>query len=284
MTVRADGAEAVGTGQSRHESWRFVSRQDFRARANEHVAGSLDCGDWVQYVGDAPPDQLRDELAALPVGGQLMARGGWGVSPIDDFYRYSDGARVVDPQRTVAARVEDIEHALTAGFTGLRIVADATEVVRSPEQVDAFARYEYLLDQAMTTLPASALCAHDSARVDGDSAAGLACLHPVTGPDPTPFKLYAERGASFSLAGHLDVGCRELMAHTFARIESYLTGPQLVVHGGDLEFIDHRALLELADLAQRIGADRVVLQTNLRSAKRISGVLGDDRITVEAAG
>jgi hypothetical protein len=261
-----------------------VSRQDFRARANEHVAGSLDCGDWVQYVGDAPHDQLRDELAALPVGDQLMARGGWGVSPIDDFYRYRDTDRVVDPQRSVAARVEDIEHALTAGFTGLRIVADATEVVRRPEQVDAFARYEYLLDQAMTTLPAKALCAHDSARVDGDSAAALACLHPVTGPDPTPFRLYAQRGAAFSLAGHLDVGCRELMAHTFARIESYLAGPQLVVHGGDLEFIDHRALLDLADLAERIGADRVVLHTNLRSAKRISGVLGDHRIMVEVVG
>jgi len=52
------------------------------------------------------------------------------VSPIDDFYRYRDTDRVVDPQRSVAARVEDIEHALTAGFTGLRIVADATEVVR----------------------------------------------------------------------------------------------------------------------------------------------------------
>ena len=52
---------------------------------------------------------------------------------------------------------------------------------------------------------------------------------------------------------------------------------------GALEFIDHRAMLDLADLAERIGADRVVLQTNLRSAKRISEVLGDDRITVEAA-
>ena len=284
MTLRTDVAEAVGPGPSRHESWRFESRQDFRARANEHVAGSLDRGDWVQYVGDAPHDQLRDELAALPVGDRLMARGGWGVSPIDDFYRYRDDDRVVDPQRTVAARLDDIEQALTAGFTGLRIVADATEVVRRPEQVDAFARYEYLLDQAMTTLPASALCAHDRARVDGGSAAGLACLHPVTGPDPTPFKLYAERGAAFSLAGQLDVGCRDLMAHTFARIESYLAGPQLVVHGGHLEFIDHRALLDLADLAERIGADRVVLQTNLRSAKRISGVLGDHRITVEVSG
>ena len=71
------------------------------------------------------------------------------------------------------------------------------------------------------------------------------------------------------------------MAQTIARIESYLAGPQLVVNGGNLEFIDHRALLDLADLAERIGADGLVLQTNLRSAKRISEVLGDARITVE---
>ena len=172
-----------------------MGRQDFWVKANEHVLGSLDCGDWIQYVGDAPHDRLRDELAALPVGDRLMARGGWGVSPVDDFYRYRDDDRVVDPQGSVAARVDDIERALAAGFTGLRIVADATAVVRRAEQVEAFARYEYLLDQAMTVLPANALCAHDRARVDGASALGLACLHPATGPDPTPFNLYAGRGA-----------------------------------------------------------------------------------------
>jgi hypothetical protein len=73
------------------------------------------------------------------------------------------------------------------------------------------------------------------------------------------------------------------MAHTLARIESYLAGPQLVVDGASLEFIDHRSLLDLADLAQRIGADRLVLRTNLRAAKRLSEALGDDRITVEVA-
>ena len=277
----ARSVTGLGPGPSRHVSWEFVGRREFRARANEYVADSLDRGHWIQYVGDASHDELRDELAALPVGDRLMARGGWGVSAVDDFYRYRGDDRVVDPQRSVAVRVEDVERALAAGFTGLRIVADATVVVRRPEQVDAFARYEYLLEQAMTTLPASALCAHDRGRVDRDSAAGLACLHPVTGPDPTPFNLYAEAGADFSLAGHLDGGCRDLMALTLARIESYLAGSQLVVNGGNLEFIDHRAMLDLADLAERIGADRVVLQTNLRCAKRISDVLGDDRIAVE---
>jgi hypothetical protein len=262
--------------------WRFSSRQDFLARANECVADALERGDWIEYVGDAPREQLRAELAALPAGDRLMARGGWGVSPVDDFYRYR-GDDVVDPQQSVEARVKDIDHALSAGFAGLRIVADATAVLRRPEQVDAFARYEYLLDQAMTTQPGSALCAHDGARVKRDASAGLACLHPVTGPDPVPFNLYAEAGADFSLAGQLDSACRPLMARTLARIESYLSGPQLVVNGGHLEFIDHRALLDLADLAVRIGADSVVLQTNLRSAKRISEVLGDSRIAVEVA-
>jgi hypothetical protein len=132
-----------------HESWQFVGRRDFRARATEHVLSSLQREQWVQYVGDAPHDQLRDELAALPGGDRLMARGGWGVSSVDDFYRYCDDDRVVDPERSLAARVDDIEHALAAGFTGLRIVADATAVVARPEQADAFARYEYLLDRAM---------------------------------------------------------------------------------------------------------------------------------------
>jgi len=243
------------------------------------MADGLDRGHWVQYVGDAPEDQLRDEVASLPVGGRLAARGGWGVSPVEEFYRYR-GDRVVDPQRSVAARVEDIEHALAAGFGGLRIVADVTAAVVRPEQVEAFARYEYLLDRAMSTLPASAFCALDPAQVERESSVGLACLHPVTGPDPTPFNLYAEAGADFSLAGTLDVECRDLLALTTTRIESYLAGPQLVINGRDLDFIDHRAMLDLADLAGRIGAERVVLQTRLRTAQRISEVLGDNRIAV----
>jgi hypothetical protein len=272
-----------GPELSRHVSWQFVDRDDFLATANEYVADSLDRGHWVQYVGDAPWDQLHDEVAALPVGGRLMARGGWGVSPVDDFYRYRGGNRVVDPQRSVAARVEDVQHALSAGFTGLRIVADATAVVRRPAQAEAFARYEYLLDQAMATLPASALCAHARPYVARESSMGLACLHPLAGPEPTPFNLYAGPGADFALAGNLDAGCRDLLRLTTARIESYLAGPQLVVNGNDLDFIDHRAMLDLADLAERIGADRVVLQTKLRIAKRISEVLGDNRIAVEVS-
>jgi hypothetical protein len=264
-------------------SWRFAGRQDFLARANEYVADGVDRRLWIAYVGDAPYDQLCAELAALPVGDRLMRRGGWTVSSVDEFYRYGGEDGVVDPQQSMEARVDDIEHALSAGFAGLRIVADATAVVRSPEQVDAFASYEFLLDRAMATQPGSALCAHDGARVERDSAAGLACLHPVTGPEPTPFNLYAEPGADFSLAGSLDGACRSLMALTMARIESHLFGPRLVVGGDSLSFIDHRAMLDLADLAVRIGADRVVLHTNLRCAKRISEVLGDRRIVVEVA-
>jgi len=245
------------------------------------MADGVDRSHWIQYVGDAPADQLRDEVAALPVGGRLMARGGWGVSPVDDFYHYRGGDRGVGPQRSVAARVEEIEHALDAGFAGLRIVADATAAVTRPEQVEAFARYEFLLDRAMSTRPASALCAHDGAEVERESSVGLGCLHPVTGPDPTPFNLYAEAGADFAVAGTLDVECRDLLALTTTRIESYLAGPQLMVDGSNLHFIDHRALLDLADLAERVGADRVVLQTRLRTAQRISEVLGDNRIAVE---
>jgi hypothetical protein len=273
--------EGPGSGVSGHVSWQFIGRKDFQARANEYVADGLDRGCWIQYVGDAPDALLCGELAALPAGGPLMARGGWGVSSVDDFYRYGGEDRLVDPEMSVAARVEDVERALAAGFSGFRIVADATAVVRRPEQVESFARYEYLLDQAMVTLPASALCAHHRAQVQHESSLGLACLHPVAGPDPTPFHLYAEPGVDFSLAGHLDIGCRDLLALTTATIESYLAGPQLVIDGTSLDFIDHRAMLDLADLAERIGAEKVVLQTRLRTAKRISEVLGDDRIAVE---
>ena len=99
-----------------------------------------------------------------------------------------------------------------------------------------------------------------------------------------PFNLYAEAGVDFhSRAPMADVASS--MAHTIARIEPYLGGFRCSSSMAAIsEFIDHRAMLDLADLAERIGGRRLVLQTNLRSAKRITDVLGDNRITVEVAG
>jgi hypothetical protein len=123
-----------------HLCWAYQDRAEFLARALECIADGIAIGQRVEYVGSGCVETLRAELAGLD--GTEEALGGVGVSPVDDFYRFSGHGDVVDPAAAVAAHVDATGKALAAGYTGLRVVADATAAVRTPEQRDAFARYE----------------------------------------------------------------------------------------------------------------------------------------------
>jgi hypothetical protein len=70
------------------------------------------------------------------------------------------------------------EQALSAGYRGLRVAADATDLARTRAQRDAFVRYEHLIDQGMADVPFSAMYAYDR-RVLGEAASELACAHPI---------------------------------------------------------------------------------------------------------
>lgn len=60
---------------------------------------------------------------------------------------------VVSPQRQVKVFRHATELALADGFAGLRVAADATDLVRTPEQLDAFVRYEHVIDRYMADQP-----------------------------------------------------------------------------------------------------------------------------------
>jgi hypothetical protein len=49
------------------------------------------------------------------------------------------------------------------------------------------------------------------------------------------------------LAGEVDLSCADVFATTLERIVPLSSGPELVVEGRGLTFIDHRRLLVLAD-------------------------------------
>ena len=96
---------------------------------------------------------------------------------------------MVDPDAQVRAYAAATGAALAADFTGLRVVAEATPLVRTPEQLDAFARYEPMIDGYMVTHPFSAMCAYDRRILDESAIAQLACLHTSTNA-PVPFRLH----------------------------------------------------------------------------------------------
>lgn len=174
------------------------------------------------------------------------------------------------------------EQAVAAGYTGLRVAADATTLVRTPEQLDAFARYEHLIDRYMLTAPFSALCAYQRSQVGEESIAALACMHPGANPDATSFWLHAtaERGCAAAIGGELDLATRDLLEPALRRADLQPHDGELILDVTRLTFIDHRSLLQLAGHATNSG-HRLVLRTAHPGPSHLTKALGLTNVHVE---
>ena len=115
----------------------------------------------------------RANLADLGDLDRLLAKGALHVVSARDVY---GAGGPVDPERVVGFVAAATEQALADGFGGLAMSADATELVGTPVQKDAFARCEFLVDGYMASHPLSALCGY-GLELGNDTVAEFALLH-----------------------------------------------------------------------------------------------------------
>lgn len=283
-TPRGHGSVTTARGLtlSPHLCWAYHDKAEFRARTLEYAADGITAGQYVEYIGEGSAEALSAEIAALDPSGPLreaLSTGQAGIRPASDYHRFR-GDGTVDPAAAVAARAAATEKALADGYTGLRIIADCTPAVRTPAQREAFARYEYLLDQQMAVLPVSALCAYNAAELGPDAVAELACLHPFISPGAAPFQLYASPGAGFALAGEIDRSCASLFTDTLSRTTPP-EGPHLLIDARPLSFIDHRSLFALNDHAVSLHRN-VIFRTNSPAIAKVARLLSLPALRVEA--
>lgn len=252
-----------------HVCWTFEESATFQKHARDFLAEGVAAGERVWYVGFEP----FPELPGLGTAVQYKSL----ASMYDD-----DG--VVDPPAQLAVYRAATEEALAEGYTGLRVVADDTSLVRTPEQLDAFARYEHLIDRYRQTAPFSAACGFNRAELGGRAIAELTCMHPAGNADVL-FRLYACRPeeGSATLSGEIDESNRDIFVKALERAELRPVGGRLVLLAEDLRFIDHRTLLHLEAYAQRRAAT-IVLCTRLHAVTRLIQLFGLTRVRVEAAG
>jgi anti-anti-sigma regulatory factor len=172
---------------------------------------------------------------------------------------YGSG-EAVDPAMQVRAYAEATEQALADGYTGLRVAADATTLVRTPEARAAFARYEFLIDQFMTGNPLAAMCSYHVGELGHDTAAELAGMHPLAQPSATSLRLFAsgEPGIAGVLAGEVDLSTRAHFQRTLDRADLIDVDGEITIDARDLAFIDHRALMHLVEHVRLRGATTVL--------------------------
>ncbi|MCM6777131.1 MEDS domain-containing protein [Nocardia sp. CDC159] len=256
---------AQGMGAHDHVCWAFDRPEEFRERAREFLGEGLRLGCQVWYVAS---EATADDLADIDGWAAASREGGTRVLSVDALY---PSGTVVDPIDQVCTYAAATEAALAAGFTGLRVAADATALVRTPAQLAAFTRYEHLVDRYMATQPFSAMCAYRRREVRPVALAQLACLHPNANTT-TDFRLFGSAAHSAVLGGELDASSRALFRTTLRRAQPAPTGDRLLIDALDLQFLDHNSLLDLAEYAADRDAD-LVLRTRWPGVSRLVELL-----------
>ena len=155
----------------------------------------------------------------------------------------------VEPEAQVRAYAAATEAAVRDGFAGFRVAAEATPLVRTPQRLAAFPRYEHLVDRYMAEHPFSAMCAHSSAEIDDSAFAQLAYLHPNTSARSPGFRLHAADSDATALGGEVDFHAGSLFTQALDRVDLRARDGRLVLDATELTFIDHSGLLRLADPA-----------------------------------
>lgn len=238
---------ARGLTPTGHLCWAYDHPEQFRARAREYILDGIRAGQQIEYIGDGPVPALRAQLTGDETLAAALEAGAITVGSVHDFYRL-DPTRGIDPDRAVASRIAATETALADGYSGFRAIVDATALARTPIQREAFAHFEYLIDHVMSTHPVTALCAYDLTELGSAAVAELACLHPLTSPQSSPFRLYAEPAVEtnghdthLALAGHIDLPCADLLTQALGHAQQN----DLLINDRGLTFLDPHALLAL---------------------------------------
>jgi hypothetical protein len=210
-------SSAAGLGLHGHVCWTYSEDSELIRAAAEYLADGARLGQRLVYV--APQERLH--LAGEHRGVEVL--------PLSAFY---EPGRPSDPDRLLAIYEAAVDEALADGFSGLRVVADVTDLAADP---DCQCRWESVGDNLMAERPLSALCCYDRRRLAPDVLHDLCSVHPVVN-EPVPFRIYAS-GTGLRLDGEIDFFSTDalrrllpLTAHGQSTLD--LSGARFIDHHG----------------------------------------------------
>jgi anti-anti-sigma regulatory factor len=230
---------------------------DFRRRLTAFLAAGLDAGCQVAYVGLGGAEGARADLAGLPDLDRRLADGSVRILSLQEVY---GDDHPIDRDRVIGFYAAATEQALTDGFRGLWVGADGSDLLRSPEHLDALARYEFLAGRYMAGHALSALCGY---RLDlgHETVNELASLHATGSSGGTGFTLFGCADGAIGLGGHCDPTSVRVLRRLLTRIRAGADDATVVIDMADVEYVDHRLLRTLSAHAREQG-----VALSLRSA------------------
>lgn len=260
-------------GAHDHVCCTFDERDDYRSQAVAFLSDGIELGLQVAYIGTGTIGALTGELSEIDGLDELVATDTLRVMLLDDSY----GVEPNRPAEQVAVYADATVKALRAGFRGLRVAADATSLVPSPQHLDAFARYEHLIDRYMASAPFSAICGYDRRAIDRDALEDIACMHPVASEGTSAFHLFAADDHTLALRGEIDIASQAAFERALGRVHPP-DAKHLFLDVSGLDFVDHRGLVALSQYADAHDTT-VVLQSEPAIVRRLIEILGIPHIT-----
>jgi len=257
-----------GFGLQDHLCWVHGDGRDYRPRLTEFFGEGLERGLQVAYLGAGEIEELREHLDRFVGIGPLLTREAVRIISFDEIYRAGEPVVPAEVMKKYAAATQE---ALADGYRGLRIGADVTDLVRAPEQQDAYARFEFLLERYSARHPLSALCEY---RLElGDAVTQFACLHAAVPAGLTPFQVFACDDGAVGLLGEFDAAGQAAFKRALERIQPAPDDSSLIFDMAAVRFMDHRSLLALDSYAQECQVP-VLVRSMPPIVRRVARVLG----------
>jgi anti-anti-sigma regulatory factor len=268
---------ASGFGLHDHLCWTYDDPMELRDRTLEFLGEGLEQSLRVCYVSSGSVASLRLDLQGLPDLEREIYRGAVKIVSLESMYR---AGTTIDASAQVNVYRTYTDVALADGYAGFRLVAEATPLVKTKEQLLSFVGYEYLVDGLMATRPFSAMCAYNTAAIDESSISALAAVHPNSRADESQFHLYNLEGVDLALSGEIDAGVQTRFEEALECARVTTTSGSLTIDATELTFLDHRVLFALANYASRYGAT-AVLRTQSATPARLVEMLQIEGIRIE---
>ena len=262
-----------GFGLQDHLCWVHGDRGDYRPRLTEFFREGLERGLRVAYLGSGNAGELREHLDGLVDVGPLLTREAIRVISFGEIY---GAGAPVDPTKVIERYAAATQEALADGYQGLRISADVTDLVRAPEQQDAFARCEFLLERYSSRHPLSAMCEY---RLElGDAVAQFACMHAAVPAGLTPFQVFACDDGAVGLLGEFDQACQIAFERALQRIQPAPDDSKLIFDMSAVQFMNHHALLSLDSYAEACQVP-VFVRSMPPIVRRVARALGSEPLS-----
>jgi hypothetical protein len=159
----------IDTWPSGHLGWVFSGVPRFESAATTFLAEGAARGERRMFLADNPVMEQWPQ--------HLVDRGELVIASVTDIYGADRMVAAASQRETFAGALAE---ALAEGYTGIRVAADNTSLVDTPERLQAWLAWEDEADRFMAENPVTGLCAFDRTRVEAATLSEVMGTHHVS--------------------------------------------------------------------------------------------------------